>query len=116
MTGLILPEIVYNIKRKLGCIFIENHKSVSFDLQRGQTIGVVTSCVVTQEELCQQPEKRKENMQCVKVKSNCADTHIGGANVGNTEKVEKAGRKAECVQTIEIRQSYETEMEKQKFI
>ena len=27
MNGLILPEIVYNIKKKLGCIFIENHKS-----------------------------------------------------------------------------------------
>ena len=32
------------------------------------------------------------------------------------EKVEKAGRKAECVQTIGNRQSYETETEKQKFI
>ena len=42
VTGLILPEIVYNVKRKIGCIFIENHNSVSLDLQRGQTIGVVT--------------------------------------------------------------------------
>ena len=41
---------------------------------------------------------------------------IGGASVGNAEKVEKAGWKAECVQTIENRQSYETEEEKQKFI
>ena len=32
------------------------------------------------------------------------------------EKVEKAGQKAECVQTIENRQSYETEEEKRKFI
>ena len=39
MPGLILPEIVYNVKRKIGCIFIENHNSVSLDLQRGQTIG-----------------------------------------------------------------------------
>ena len=58
VPGLILPEIVYNVKRKLGCIFIENHNSVSLDLQRGQTIGVVTSCVVTQEDLGQQSEKR----------------------------------------------------------
>ena len=42
VTGLILPEIVYNVLRKLGCIFIENHNSESLDLQRGQTIEVVT--------------------------------------------------------------------------
>ena len=41
VLGLILPEIVYNVKRKLGCIFVENHNSVSLDFQRGQTIGVV---------------------------------------------------------------------------
>ena len=38
VTGLILPEIVYRVKRKLGCIFIENHNSTSLDLQRGQTM------------------------------------------------------------------------------
>ena len=27
VTGLILPEIVYNVKKKLGCIFIVNHNS-----------------------------------------------------------------------------------------
>ena len=85
-------------------------------MQRGQTIGVVTSCVVTHEELGQQPEKRKENMQCVKGRSNCKETRIGSASVGNPEKVEKAGWKAECKQTIENRQSYETEKEKRKFI
>ena len=61
MLGLRLPEIVYNVKRKLGCIFIENHNSESLYLQRGQTIGVVTSCIVKQEELGQQPEKLKED-------------------------------------------------------
>ena len=116
VMGLILPEIIYNIKRKLGCNFIENHNSESLDLQRGQSIGVVTSCVVTQEELGQQPEKHKEDMQCVIGLSNCAETRIGGVSVGNGEKVEKAGRKAECLQTIENRQSYETETEKRKFI
>ena len=54
--------------------------------------------------------------QCVTGQSNCTETCIGGASVGNAEKVEKAGWKAECVQTIENRQSYETEEEKQKFI
>ena len=62
VTELILPEIVYNIKRKLGCIFIENHNSETLDLQRGQTIGFLRSCVVTQEEVGQQPVKRKENL------------------------------------------------------
>ena len=44
------------------------------------------------------------------------ETCIGSASVGNVEKVEKAGLKAKCVQTIENRQSYETEEEKRKFI
>ena len=43
------------------------------------------------------------------------ETCIGGASVGKAEKVEKAGWKAECIQTIENRQSYETETEKRKF-
>ena len=25
IPGLVLPENVYNIKKKLGCIFVENH-------------------------------------------------------------------------------------------
>ena len=53
ITGLILPEIVYTVKKKLGCIFVENHNSEPLELQRGQTIGFVTSCEVTQEELGQ---------------------------------------------------------------
>ena len=68
---------------------------------------------MTQEELGQ---RHKENTQCVTGRSFCPETRIGGTSVGNAEKVEKAGRKAECVQTIENRQSYETEEEKQKFI
>ena len=79
MTGLILPEIFYNVKKKLGCIFIENHNSEPLDLQRGQTIGFVTSCVVTQEELGQQPKKRKENRQSVTERINDTETCIGGA-------------------------------------
>ena len=27
VTGLILPEIVYNVKKKLDCILLENHNS-----------------------------------------------------------------------------------------
>ena len=38
VTGLILPEIVYNVKKKLGCIFTENHNSEPLDLQRGARI------------------------------------------------------------------------------
>ena len=80
MPGLILPAIVYKVKRKLCCIFIEHHNSESLYLQRGQTIGVVMSCVVKQEELGQQPEKRKEDAHCVAGWSNCAETSIGGAS------------------------------------
>ena len=109
MTGLILPEIVYNIKKKLVSIFIENHNSESLDLKRGQTIGLVMSFVVTQEEQGQPPEKHKEDTQSVTGQINDADTHIGGASRGNTE---KAGRKAGSVQSIENRQFYETKEEK----
>ena len=91
MTGLILPEIVYNVKRKLGCIFIENYNSESLDLQRGQTIRVVTSCIMMQEELGQKLEKHKDDTKCVTGWSNDTETRIGGASVGIAEKVEKAG-------------------------
>ena len=66
-----------------------------------------------QEELGQQPEKYKEITQSVTGRINDADTCIGSASVGNTE---KAGRKADSVQSIENKQSYETEKEKRKFI
>ena len=93
MPVLILPEIVYYLKRKIVCIFIENHISVSLDLQRDQNIGVVTPCVVTKEDLGQQSEKHRENRQSVTGCSNSAETFIGGASVEDVEKVEKAGQK-----------------------
>ena len=40
---LVLPEIVYNVKKKLGCIFLENHNPESMMLKRGQTIEIVMS-------------------------------------------------------------------------
>ena len=40
-----LPEIVYNVKKKFGCIFVENHNPESLLLNRGQTLGLVTSCI-----------------------------------------------------------------------
>ena len=92
MLGLILLEIVYNFKKKLGCIFVENHNSKTIILNRGQSIGLVTSCVVTQEEQGQLLVKRKEDTPSVTEQSNDIDTGIGGTSVGN---VEKAGRKAD---------------------
>ena len=76
-------------------------------LKRGQTIGLVTSCVVTQAEQGQTPEMYKEDRQSVTGQSNDTDTHIGVARVGD---VEKAGRKVDSVLSIE------TEGEKQQFI
>ena len=40
IPGLVLPD---NVKKKLGCIFVENHNSESMILKRGQTIGLVTT-------------------------------------------------------------------------
>ena len=67
----------------------------------------MTSCAVTQEELGQRPEKCKEDTQCVTGRS------IDGASGGNAE---KAGWKADSVQSIENRQFYETKGEKHQFI
>ena len=60
-----LPEIAYTIKKKLDCIFVENHTSEPKWLKRGQTIGLVTSCVVTQEEQGQAPAEHSEAKQSV---------------------------------------------------
>ena len=99
--------------KKLGYIFIENHNSELLELKRGQMIGLVTSCVVTQAEQGQLPEKRKENTQSVTRWSNDTNTLTGGASGGN---LEKAGQKAGSVQSIENRQFYEIEGEKHQFI
>ena len=37
IPGLVLPEIVYNIKKKLGSIFVENKNPESLLLKRGLT-------------------------------------------------------------------------------
>ena len=106
---LVLLEIVYNVKKKLGCIFVENHNPESVLLKRGQTIVLVTSCVVMQEKKDQAPVENSDVMQSVTGKSNDMDTCIGGASVGDAE---KAGRKADSVQSIENRTFYETKEEK----
>ena len=82
-----MPEIVFNDKKKLGCYFLENHNSEPLILKRGQTIVLLTSLVVTQAERSQTPDR---------------DTRIGGT-VGDSE---KAGWKADSVQSIENRQFY----------
>ena len=50
LPGLVLPEIVCNVKKKLGCIFVENYNSEPLMLKRGQMIGLVMSCLVRQAE------------------------------------------------------------------
>ena len=64
----------------------------SMVLKRGQTVGLVTSCVVTQEEQGQTPPEHSDATQRVTRLSNDKDTRIGGASVGDAE---KAGRKAD---------------------
>ena len=83
MPGLILLEIVYNVKKTLSCIFIENHDYERLMLKRGQTIGLVTSCVVTQAEPGQLLKKCKEDTKSVTGWSNDMDTCIGGASGEN---------------------------------
>ena len=57
--------------------------------------------------------ERSEAMQSVTRMSNDMDTHIGGTSIGDAE---KAGWKANSVQSIENRQLYETEEEKSQLI
>ena len=94
IPGLVLPEIVYNINMKLGCIFVENHNYKSIVLKREQPIGLVTSCVLTQEEQGQTLEDCNDGTQIIKGTINDTDTRIGGASVDD---VEKAGWKAHSV-------------------
>ena len=97
VSGLILHEIVYNVKKKLGCIFVENLNSKPLMLKRGPTIEIVTSCIVTKAEQGQPPEKRKEDTQSVTGWSNDTDSCIGGASVRNGE---KAGWKVDSLYKI----------------
>ena len=92
---------------------MENNNSDSMVLQRGKTIGLVMSCVVTQEVQGQTPAERSNTMQSITGRSNDTDTHIGSASVGDAK---KAGWKADSVQSVEIRKFYETEVEKCQFI
>ena len=48
LLRFMLPEIVYNITKKLDSMFVENNTSEPIVLKRGQTVGLGTSCVVTQ--------------------------------------------------------------------
>ena len=102
IPGLVLPEIIYNVKKKLGCIFVENHNTKSLISKRGQTIEIVTSYVVTQEEQGQALVERSDAKLSVTGESNDKDTHIGGASVGHAV---KKGRKADSVQSIENRKA-----------
>ena len=86
MIGLILPEIVYNIKKKLSFFFLENHNSKPLLLKRGQTIVLVTSFLVIQAEQGQLLEEHKKTTQSVTGRSNDTNTHIGGASGENMEK------------------------------
>ena len=68
---------------------------------------------MTQAEPGQIPEKIKEDMKSVTVRSNATDTHIGSASGENAE---KAGQKAGSVRSRENRQCYKTKREKHRFI
>ena len=86
IPGLVLPEIVYSIKKKLGCIFVENHNSESIVLKRGLNVGLVMSCIVTQEEQGQTPAEHGDKRQSITGTSNDIGTPIGGSSVGDKRK------------------------------
>ena len=55
-------------------------------LKRGQIIGLVMSCVVTQEEQGQALVECSDTMQIVTEKSNDTETRTGGTSVSDLEK------------------------------
>ena len=66
-------------------------------LKRGQTVGLVTSCKVTQEEQGQTPAEPRDTTQRITGTSKDTSTCIGGGSVGDTE---KSGWKADSVQSM----------------
>ena len=82
------PEIVYNVMKKLGCIFVENHNLESIPLKGGQTIG--------QEKQGQTPVESSDARQTFTERSNDTETRIRGNAV-------KAGPRAYSLQSIENR-------------
>ena len=44
IPGLVLPEVVYNVKKKLGCIFVENHNSEPLMLKRATVFSSLDAC------------------------------------------------------------------------
>ena len=96
IPGLVLPDVVYDIKKKLGCIFVVNHNPESILLKQGQTIGLATSCVVAQKEQGQAPVECRDTRQSVIGRSNDTENPIGGTSGGSTE---KAGQIAESIQS-----------------
>ena len=79
----------------------------------GQTVGLVTSCIVTQEEQGQTPAKCSDATQSLTRMSNDMGSCIGGTS---GVEVEKAAWKADSVQSVLKTQSYETDEEKCQFI
>ena len=73
----------------------------------------MTSYLIIQNEQGQTPEVHKEDTQSITGQSNGTNTHMGGDSVGDSE---KAGWKADSVQSIENRQFYKTKEEKHQFI
>ena len=63
VTELLLPEIFYNFKKKLGCIFIENHNAEPIELKRGLTIGLVTSAYTAQPYLNRQRTFQERSLE-----------------------------------------------------
>ena len=83
IPGLVLPEIVYNIKKKLGCIFVENHNPESLLLKRGQRL--VMSWVVMQEKHGQALVECSDATQSVTEKSNETESQYGETEVVQTK-------------------------------
>ena len=62
---------------------VENHNPESIMLKRGQTIGLVTSCIVTHEEQGQALVEGNEARQCVPERSNDTESCVRGASGGD---------------------------------
>ena len=80
--------IVYSVKKKLGCIFLENHISECILLKPGQTVEVVTSCIVKLVDEVQQPVWRDDTTQSTMKR--LKTPVLEGASVERAEKTDQA--------------------------
>ena len=62
VTGLVLPDILDNMKKKMRCIFAENHSPECIQLTN---VGIMTSCLIADKSESDQLRMQNDAKQSV---------------------------------------------------